>query len=426
MQPRLPRLVRRLAGILLYALITAGATSAAEDPPPHAGVDYWNKRLGAALKTHDAQEEVLSLSVLLRQWGFAFSAHSEAVIGRVVADSSWAHIGQPRVDLLRQLFDMRWKLDDDLEPSRQWRELSLALWEQGQRDDALAVAAHVFDPYQVMIMQVDARYRVLLKAPGLESNVDKAARADIARRRMLIENYPHSLALVVSLARAMWYARQGSDALRLTDEALSKAAASPAGYDDAPREMSWLLWARAKAFAELGRYEEGIEQLRRAREIDAKSGAIALDLARALSETERAREALAVLPEDEVLSPYGLMVKQSLSAIIASQLGDAAAATRALDYLRQHRDMAPGSLEEALLADDRMDEAATLMVTRLSDPEQRADALRWLQDYGEQPAPPARLRWRARLKALRNRPEVRTEVAAVGRIERSPLLDLSF
>lgn len=405
------------------------AASSAEVPPPDAGVTYWNNRLAAAMKAHDAAQELRCLSTLLRNWGVAFSDRSESLVTRVVMDASAAGATQERLDVLHQLFDLRWRNSVGLEPSGWWRELSLSLWEQGQRADALLVAAHITGPYDVMILHVDNRYQPLLKAAGLEANIDKALRRDLDTRRAYVQRLPHRLDLVVSLAYGLRYAQRPAEALRLLDEALDKSSdgAFAQAYEDTERELPFVYQLRGQVLFELGRYEEAIAQWRHALAVVKQAPpTLRLALAWGLSSVDRPKEALAELPADDSMNFFAHTDSQELRAGIACQVGDTEARAQALQALRQHKDAASWAYEHALILCNRLDEAASVLTWRLSDPLQRAGALRELQDYAASAGPPLLTRWRAAVHGLGSRGEVRAQIATVGRIERVALSNVNF
>ena len=422
----LPTFVVTLIGCCAAWSVVA---SSIDVPPPDAGVSYWNSRLASAMKAHDAAEELRCLGTLLRNWGTAFSDQSETTVTRVLLDARAAGVGQERLEVLRALFELRWRTSIGLEPSPWWRELSLSLWEQGQQADALLVAAHITNPYDVMVLHVDNRYRPLLKAPGLETNVNEVLRRDLDTRRALVQSRPHRLDLLVSLARGLLYARRPAEALQLMDQALQKSAegAVRQAYVDTARELPFVYQVRGQALFELGRYDEAIEHWRHALTVVRPAPpSLHLALAWGLSSMGKPKEALEVLPADDTMNFFSRTDMQELRAGIACQTGDTEAQTQALDILRQQQDVAPGPYEHALILCDRLAEAAGVLSSRLADPRQRADALRELQDYAMRQGPALLTRWRTAVRGLSNRGEIRAQIAAVGKIERVSLSDVNF
>jgi hypothetical protein len=72
----------------------------------------------------------------------------------------------------------------------------------------------------------------------------------------------------------------------------------------------------------------------------------------------------------------------------AEQLGEAAEAELQLKTLREHQRDSVSTFERALVSANRLDEAATLLLSRLADPDQRLDALMSVQQYASTSLPP--------------------------------------
>jgi hypothetical protein len=229
------------------------------------------------------------------------------------------------------------------------------------------------------------------------------------------------------LALALLDADHGIDALTLTSDALSRipsplqAAAEP--YFDAKRELSRLMDVRSEALYQLARNDEAVTQLQQALESSVPSDQVSqrIDLAMLLCTLNRPAEALALLPAGKELSGYGRMQMEKVRLMAATEQADTPAADRALSYLREHQIDSPTTLEASLLWAGRVDEAAQYLVSRLEDPGYRGTALLEVQEFVERPAPPPVAQWRARLHALRDRPEMRAAVKQVGSIDRYAL-----
>jgi hypothetical protein len=93
-------------------------------------------------------------------------------------------------------------------------------------------------------------------------------------------------------------------------------------------------------------------------------------------------------------------------------------AGESLEYLDKHRKDSLDMWQWTLVRANRLDEAAALLIERLRDPVLRNDALCDLQDYTDPPQLPQRALWVERWVQIRNRPDVRSAIDAVGRIEK--------
>jgi hypothetical protein len=102
----------------------------------------------------------------------------------------------------------------------------------------------------------------------------------------------------------------------------------------------------------------------------------------------------------------------------ALQKGDTQIANESLTYLVEHRNDALNMWQWTLVRANRLDEAAALLIERLRDPTLRGEALDDLQDYANPPQQAQRAVWNARWLEIRNRPDVRHAIDAVGRIEK--------
>jgi len=385
----------------------------------------WSDRLAAAAKRHDAADELLCVTTIGRRWAWALNTLPHNLIEQAARDSELARLGQSRAEMLQMLYDRRWRRNDGSEPSRWWSQLSLDLLGQNRRDEAFAVAAHITDPHVLIGLQADNRYVDIERSKFVERDILKAAQNELERRQDAARQSPRNLSQLVRVADGLMLLHRYNEILQLTDSVLhAEQGATPESppYEDLQRQIPWILDMRARALSALGRYEEALEVLRRAVQ-DATGDRIShsLNLAVFLARLNRPQEALAAIPTLEDASAYGRAVAAMARVMIAVEMGDQTELNRALDDLRTHAQDYPGTRERALIVAGREDEAAAALVARFSDADLRTDALVESQDYAEHPGPRRVIEWRERLTALRNRPEVRREIAAYGRIRRYPI-----
>ena len=390
----------------------------------------WSDRLAAAAKRHDAADELLCVTTIGRRWSWALNTLPHNLIEQTASDSELARLGQSRTEMLQMLYDRRWRRNDGSEPSRWWSQLSLDLLERNRRDEAFAVAAHITDPHVLIGLQADNRYSRIERSEFVERDILKAAQNELGRLQTAAKQSPRKLSQVVRVADGLMLLHRYDEILQLTDSVLQAAQrATPESppYEDLQRQIPWILKVRAGALRALGRYEEALELMRRAAQ-EAKVDRLShsLNLAHFLATLNRPQEALAAIPTLEDASVYGRAFAALVRVMIAVELGDAAELNIALDDLRTHAQNYPGTRERALIVAGREDEAVATLLARLSDPDLRTDALVESQDYAEHPAPPLVIEWRKRLSALRNRPEVRREIAAYGRIRSYRIAGVGF
>ena len=420
---------RRPASSGAYALATTLLIVASSCAPRSAdaasdGTEFqqWRDRLAAAVKQHDAPEEVLCLTTIGRRWNWALTTLPRPLVEQSAWDSEWARVGPSRIDMLQMLYAVRWVYADGSEPSRWWLQLSLSLLDRNQTDEAVSVAAHVTDPYALIAMQADNRYKRIARSEFVQRDVLKAAKADLERRQAAATRSPRELSRINDVARALLRLHQYDAVLQLTDPVLRAMDAADTGsapYDDVKHELPWSFDARADAMVALGRYDEGVALLRRAvQESKDDPLSFSLNLASLLARLDHPQEALAAVPDLKHASAYGRAKASFVQVQIASQLSDTAQLETALAELRTQAQKFPTIFERALLVADRNDEAAAQLTARLADPELRSDALVSVQDYADPPAPPRVLTWRQRELALRARADVQRAIDAYGHIRR--------
>ncbi len=415
--------VRRHVGVLAPAVLIAPLilghplTQAAEGGDPE--YKQWSERLTAAAARHDAAEEVLCATTIGRRWNWALITLPHALIEQAARESELARLGESRIELLQMLYEIRWRHKDGSEPSRWWGQLSLSYLEHNRRQEAFAVAAHITDPYALIALQADNRYRAIARSAFVERDILKATEKDLERAQSAADLQPRDLGRVVAVARALMRLHRYQEVLQLTGAVLEREAAAAPGsprYGDLARELPWVYSARGYAFGALGRPDEAVTQLRRASQESKDGVSHALNLASFLAELDLPQEAVAAIPPLEKASDYGKAVAAMVRVKAASELDDRAALDAGLDDLRKRAQTYPGTFELALIVAGRDEEAAATLLARLADPDERSDALVELQDYAEHPAPPQVIAWRKRLAALRERTDVRRAIKAYGRI----------
>lgn len=396
---------------------------------PEQSVDDWRTRLFASIDVGDAPVELESLTTIGRQWRHELGELPTYRILTVASDARDAQLGDARREMLEELFEVRLHAADGDEPYQLWRDLSLMLLEQSERDRAITVATRVTDPFDIIAMRADNRYKPLLKSGDVPHDPRKAAAAQVERLTWRMQQRPRSLDVVVSLLEALLCTGQNQQALDLVSEVTRRVEAASAAvtpYDNLDSMYPWVLNLQSTALRRLGRFDDAVDSLRRAlqwatqKKVDNRS-IHAINLALLLCELGRPQEALPLLPTGD-LSPHAKMRRAYVNLMIQVQLGDVAAVESALVELREQSQHSLEILQHALAIAGRDDEAAALLLSRLRSPQLRTDALLQLQDYPEVPRAVREKEWHARRLAMRERPEIRAVLAQVGKIEHYPLI----
>jgi tetratricopeptide (TPR) repeat protein len=386
----------------------------------------WSSRARAALQNNDPEDAAKSLVVVARRWPYALNGNDGIVNETARAVREQRHADAHR-ELLEALLDMRWLHGDGTEPSGLWRDLSLELLDKSLVDRAIDVATHVTDPYVLIEMRADRRMAKVMRSGVVHTNVKKAAIDAVAAAKQGMHDHPGSLARVTALTSALMTLQQYQEILDATAPIVERVRTAAPGlkpYEDVERQYEWVLHARARALLEMGRFDDALAEQRLAMSANgpSPSASQAINLAGMLNDLARPAEALAVLPVDANLSPYGFMQLQSMRFESALLMHDDAAAAAALKYLREHEADSPVTLQRMLAISGAADDAARILIARLADPWLRTDALVEAQQYAPGRGPPQALAWRASALALCNRPDVRAAINAVGSVDRYPTI----
>lgn len=390
---------------------------------PEQSLADWRNRLFAAMRTHDAGDEAESLTKIANRWGRDPANLQADTVERVLRDTREAQFRAARLELLQTLYELRWQPGRGRSASREWRDLSLLLLENGDLQRAQQVASLINDPYEIIAMRADLRYRPLVKGKFFDSDAKRAATRQIDALQAAIGQQPRSLVLVARLAEALVRTRRETEAIAAVDRAESRIAQSAGGttaYDDSDANYSWILNAKAYALRNLGRFDEAVKVLQQAVELPHRVDLVSqsVNLGELLVGLDRPGEAEKCVPPLEKASEFGKAQIYLVLFTIALQRDDRPEADRALTYLREHRADAPDALQAALLRAGAMAEAQQVLLDRLADPVLRSAALLDMQIYFERTRAPKEAEWRARALKLGENPAVREAIAKVGVVER--------
>jgi uncharacterized membrane protein len=421
-----------------WALFVAGLVALDLDKPaaahpllvracamPDADGDDWVGRLNAARRMDLREDMVLSLTQIARQWPKSL----EELIYQVVTETvSYAHYlpgGEaPLHQLLDSLYTARWTFPEKIEPSYMWRDLAALEIDRKQFARAKEVVSRVMSPHVVIGMRIDRRFDRLRASVPKYFDVEAAVKGELATMRAIVQRSPRSLNAIIELTYSQLGAGLYEQTLATTSEVLRKIEAAPSKeppYDDMDKVI-WIYDNRARALARMQRWSEAESEVRSAadrKEDGERNVSNVINLAWFYAEAGRSDEALATLVDlGQTMSKYGLMQMHGVRYAAALQKGDAEIANESLAYLLEHRKDSLDTWQWTLVRANRLDEAAELLIERLRDPVLRSDALYDLQDYGNPPPQAQRAIWNERWRRIRDRPDVREAIDAVGRIEK--------
>jgi tetratricopeptide (TPR) repeat protein len=406
-------------------------SSCASAPQRAVTLSDLNARLRSAYSRQSYGEAAKVLAEVASRFPNALSQVPDDAIMRLAAipPSSNAAERAARFELLQKLFALGWKDEHGIEPSTLWHDLIRELIERDRVDEAVRVVPHVQSPGQMIELRVDKRFDVLMQKSAPVLSVEGIAKANVQNWRQANAKFPRSIEVVVGLLSALYAAGKFDTELALANEAAARveSAKSPRdAFDDADQKLNWLYNSRASALQALGRWDEAVADLRKARDLLERGGpnvSNTINLADLYVGMGRSDDALTTLAPllktfPKNTSPYGAMQVQVVRHSAAVLQNDEATARAAFEYLSKHRADSPRAFQEALVWSNRPDEWAHYMIERLHDPQGRNLALRELQSYPETPEPPVWTQMRNRMREFANRPDVRAAVAEVGVIER--------
>ncbi len=409
------------------ALATATKATAFSD---FAVGQDWFVRLNAASAAGDDKDALWCITTIAHRWPATVSqidySYLEGLVARARSDKS---LNDLRLGMLEALDDSHWHSNNVFRPGDYLRfDLILGLIERGDIKHAQRVAEEVTSPNVILELRIDRRFDAITKDDESRFDFPAAQTRDIERLRNAVHAQPDQLEGVRALTIALIESDRAAEALSILDGTLARARPADglkAPYSDISN-LNWIMENRAIALFHVGRAEDAVEQFKQAAMRPENGGlnvSQQLDLAGLLDDLGRPAEALERLKPVELqnVSPYGRTVIEGVKACAYAQTGDQAGLANSVNYLKAHELDAPGSDFDALVCANELDAAAKVLIAELDDPELRTRVLVKLQDA---PVPAHFTKWmieqRQRVLTLKARPDVKTAIDKVGRIETLP------
>ncbi|MFD0725226.1 hypothetical protein [Lysobacter brunescens] len=335
-----------------------------------------------------------------------------------------------KLAFLQTLFDARWD-DPGGDASFLWYHLARMRLARGEIDAARAAARRIVQPGAIIAMRSDRRFDPIVDREAWAFNPTRAAERAVEALRAKVDGRPDDLDAKVQFTYALLSAGDHAATIRLVDDALAApapAAASRGGDEADSREQAqaWLLNNRAVALYRLGRAEEALADMERARRLADKAGpnvSQTLNLGEMHCSFGRAEDArrMADAIDGGRTSDYGRMFQARVRLCAAWLSQDTKGMQRAFETIRKGRTHAQTIHLEALVMLGRLDEAAQVLIGLLESPKERAATLEALQQYREVEATPTLARLRVQRDALLARDDVKAAIERVGRRERYDL-----
>jgi tetratricopeptide (TPR) repeat protein len=334
--------------------------------------------------------------------------------------------------LLETLYAARWRHPDGRQPSTLWIELAGMRLDAGDLGGAIAVAGDVTAPESLVTLAVEQRFAAVSAAlPADRRDIGAAVERELAELRAAVEQRPNTLETVMELGYALDRAGLHAQMLEVSDAALRRleGAVEAPPYDDADQFRVWIHDNRARALLGLGRTDEAVAAWEAARRLPGSGGqnvSQAINLASLYAALGRSEDAAGTLAAVGNASPFGWMQYHYARFVAFAGTPGHPVAAESLAYLREHAADAPGTATEAFVRAGLADEAATLLIARLDDPEQRSEALLDVQRWRPRTVLPDSAEVNARWDALVARPDVQAAIAKYGRVIDVPLLRSGF
>ncbi len=387
----------------------------------HEQPDAWHLRLALEADHSDKTAAATSLLHLVRKWPAMIHELDNTLVARTALQAPLE--AETSRELIVAIVSSGWNNHGLGTSSLQYR-LALMHLDRGDRDAVRRVLPELGDnPESVILIRSDIRLDGLYDRDDEAFDVLKAANRQLARLQVAANKQTDDLMIRVYLSHALLTLGRHEEAITLANEVednLQRSTSRKPAYRDA-HEANWIFNYRAVALRRLGRLDEAQADLSRGAAMNEHGIANVsqvLNLGQFLCSRGLPSEARAAIDVAGTMSGYGRLVQMKVQHCAAIQQEDRVAAEQAVTYLRDNRDETPGPWIDALIRENRLDEAARALAEALADTSIRSEMLLDMQQYiAVEPLPGAatlRVNW----QQLLERDDVRQAIARVGRIER--------
>jgi hypothetical protein len=334
----------------------------------------------------------------------------------VARTASGPALADDRFNLLSALDAAHWEPADLLQGADDlWIDLIGALIDRGQVDNARKVAARITRPDTIIRLRIERRYDPVTSADPARFDIAKAQSGYTAYLSIAIDRPDAPLTVLNTAAAAMLESGQLKTALAVLDAGAARATPADASL------LGWTQSVRANALLMLGHGDGALAAASAA----GSSPAAQINLASVQVRLGHAAEALAILAAVKPggLNGYGDMIRLYVDVQARVDMHDQTGLDASLSAMKARAADGPGVLILAQLSAGETDGAAQGMISMLSEPALRDDALMLLQDglVPDTAAPFAKQR-RDQIRALAARPDVKAAVDKVGRILTLPMI----
>lgn len=387
-----------------------------------AGSTDWHSRLRAAYDLKDYDDSARCVTQIAKRWPKTLVEIRAQAIFRIGVQLNEERKDDAYRNMLESLFDAEWT-GNDADPDGLWADLARLLLAQDDVRKAKRVASHVHLPLEVVALRADRRFDRITQKDPEAFEIARAIDFTLKAAETEVRASPNRLQPLMRLQSRLFQSAQFERVISIADDVIAKAAASGGTkiYKDFDDHYAWILDQRAQALARLGRWDEALKQREKAArrpEGGQMNVSQVINLGELYNTLGRPQDALDTITEVGAMSPYGRMQLEMVRLDASLQRNDAQAVANHLAFMREHRTDAIATWQMALVITDDLQGAANLLLERLQREDWRNQALVDIQDYMELPSTPVLSKRRSQWKALLARPEVRSAIDSVGRIER--------
>lgn len=387
-----------------------------------ADSEDWHRRLRAAYELKDYDDSARCVTQIAKRWPKTLVEIRAQAIFQIGLRLNEERKDDAYRSMLESLFDAGWT-GNDADPDSLWADLARLLLARDDVRKAKQAASQVHLPLEVVGLRADRRFDRVTRKDSEAFEITRAIDFTVKAAEAEVRASPGRLQPLMRLQSRLLQSAQFERAISIADDVIAKAAGGGGAkvYEDFDEYYAWILDQRAEALARLGRWDEALKQREKAArrpEAGQMNVSQVINLGELYNTLGRPQDALDTITEVGAMSPYGRMQLEMIRLDASLQRNDAQAVVNHLAFMREHRTDAVATWQTALIITDDLQGAANLLLERLKREDWRNQALVDIQDYMELPATPILSKRRAQWKALLARPEVRSAIESVGRVER--------
>lgn len=404
---------------------------------PDAEGDTWMHRAETAAAIDNWGDAGLALTAVAKKWPKELknTEYHNWLVNRTTRELGKPQLRTQRLDLLNALFAAKYKFRYDTEPSHLWMLLAADALERKDLAHAREVARRITNSSVLVAMRIDRTYDRLTAGDPSIFDVQTAAERELKHAKKAMDENPELLNAVVNYGYALHTLGRFEEMLKLSDDIIArveKPLEKKPPYSDLDDSLNWIYNHKATALRALGRWDEAAavlaewERSDRNRE-DKVSQAINLGFFyNELARPEEALKAVDSLDWSRGMSGYGRTQCQFVRFQAYHQLGNADKVEEIVAWMRQNQKDSMQTVQDTLLEAGDVDGAAALLISRLKDAEERAEALAEIQLYAETPRTERQKKLAELKESLLARTDVAAGIAEFGRREKFPIYSLEY